>query len=66
MKRTDGWTLPLPESDGWMCARPGVGVIYVKDDTFRIRKWGRGDDPLDNEMYDTLEAAKFAVEIKYG
>jgi len=45
-----------------------VGCVYLNPHApgYRIRKWGTGIDPLDPEVYDTLEAAKLAVEIKYG
>jgi len=55
-----------PDADGWMGGISEVGVIYLIDNKYRVRKWGRGDNRLDPDVYDTLEAAKFAVELKYG
>ena len=56
-----------PDADGWMGGIFEVGVVIMQaPGVYRVRKWGKGDDPLDPDVYDTLEAAKFAVELKYG
>jgi len=64
--RSKGWIKFFCDTDGWVCGYRGVGVVYHKNDEYRIRKWNKGSDNLDPEAYATLEAAKFAVELKYG
>lgn len=44
-----------------------IGVIYqLQNKTYQIRKWGQYGDPLDEEAYDTFDAAHLAVLMKYG